>query len=100
MMVERLFGNNLKEKNLRIQMSIAFQNIRKKYWFRGHFNFFLEFLRLKNRMCQTFYEPIVPDTTGIQVRNNKNILSDPKMTGSTIYSSEKEYCIFVMTIKS
>lgn len=46
-------------------------------------NFFVSFLRLKNRTRQTFCEPLVPDTAGIQVKDVKYILPKPKITGSS-----------------
>lgn len=46
-------------------------------------NFFVSFLRLKNRTHQTFCEPIVPDTAGIQMHDIKYILPVPKIIGSS-----------------
>lgn len=47
------------------------------------FDFFVSFFRLKSRVCQTFCEPLEPDTAGVQVKDIKYILPNPKIIGSS-----------------
>jgi hypothetical protein len=66
-------------------------------------DFFVSFLRLKNRTQQTFCEPIMPDTAGIRVRDIKYILPDPKIIGSsrrqTSFSFEVHFDMSLLNLR-